>query len=237
MSGSKKKVIKADQLENELSLEDRLNLKDKVYSEQSFQDAKIISSDKSRSKASADEIIQKAEEEADRIKKHAKKIYLEVEKRVDEASAKGYEDGREEGVQALTDLAIRMQKKNQEIVKSLEKQAVQLVYEIARKVIGDAFVSSEDVLLGMIRQALQSSMGEQLVILVNPEDYQKIQDKQSKLMSVLHGSQTLVLKPAETVKKNSCIIESEMGTLEANLENQLKAIGQALGVEDDNGNS
>lgn len=225
----KKKVIKSAKMDEDLSLESKLGLKDSAHYDLSAPQ-KIIHSQSQPSRGQAEEVFRKATEEADKIKKRAKQIYLDVEKRVKEAEQRGFADGREQGLQALTEMALTMQKKNQEIIKQLEKQALELVYEMGRKIIGECFQTSDEALLSMLRQALQSSMGNQLVLLVNPKDFQRIQSEQTSLVQALHGSQTLILKPAETVKLHGCIVESEMGTLEANLESQLAAIKKALGV-------
>lgn len=229
MTEIKSKVIKSQNLDDALSLEAKLNMSDSAHVDFGF-DKKIIHSQDFQLKTEADDVLKKALLDADKIKKRAKQIYLDVEKRVRESEAKGYEDGRQEGLQALTEMALNLQKKNQEVLAKLEKQALELVFEMGRKVIGESFVASNEALLGMIRQALQAVMGNQLVVLVHPLDYQRIQAEQKNLMTALHGSQTLILKPAETVQPNSCLIESEMGTLEANLEKQLLAIKNALGV-------
>lgn len=229
MTEIKKKVIKSAQMDEDLSLESKLGLKDSAHYDTSAP-KKIIHSQGQESRGQAEEVYKKAIEEADKIKKRAKQIYLDVENRVKEAEKRGFADGREQGLQALTEMALTMQKKNQEIIKQLEVQALELVYEMGRKVIGDCFQASNEALLSMVRQALQASMGNQLMVLVNPQDYQRIQNEQTSLMQALHGSQTLILKAAETVKLHGCVVESEMGTLEADLELQLTAMKKALGV-------
>ena len=47
---------------------------------------------------------------------------------------------------------------------------------------------------------------------------------------MLDHSSSIQIRSDEKVKPKGCIVESEVGTIDAQLENQLKAIRKALGL-------
>ena len=75
------------------------------------------------------------------------------------------------------------------------------------------------------------AMGNELTVYLNPQDYDRIKKHSAPLMSVLQTTQTLQIKASENVKPSGCIIESELGTIDAQLDYQLEAIKKALEIE------
>lgn len=224
------KVIKQNQIDEELSLESRLSLQEQGHSAIEINDDQKVIRQKAPSVDQAKLLLDKAKKEAEGIKTRAKALYQQVEAKIEEAKKQGFEAGKKEGLATMTELMGKIEKKNEDMLNSLTKESLSLVFEIAKKIIGESFEHSEKSLVSMIQQGLQSAMGDQLVILVNPTDYVKLKDHQNQLLQYLHGSQRLTLKASEAVKPNGCIIESEMGTIEGDLEDQLLAIHKALGL-------
>jgi len=227
------KLLKKEKLDEDLSLGARLDMNEFTSAMPEDSERKVISQSELSYRGLRDEILGQARVEAGVIKEHAKKLYLQVEDKVREASEQGFVDGREAGLASVTEMLTKIAKQNEDAMASLEKGTLKIVFEIASRLIGDAFKVSDEALLGMIRQALSASLGNELTVLLNPADFERVKASQSTLIAALHGSQVLKLRPAEPVKLNSCVVESELGTIEADLELQLKAIKKALGLEDE----
>lgn len=224
------KILKKAEMDSRLQLTSRLDLDETVRSGFFFPDKLVLSEDDLKSYEQGSSLIAQAAREAAAIKQRAKALLAEVEARVKEARAKGYQDGRTEGLQSVSEMQARMVMQNAKIAESLEKDMIRLVFEIAQKILGDAFKESDEAVLGLIRQAMQASLGSKLLILVNAADFERLKHKESQLLASLHAGQTLQIKPSETVPINSCVIESELGTVEAHLDVQLEAIKKALGL-------
>lgn len=223
------KIIKKNDVDDNVSLETLLDMKELagVFDED---DQKILSPAEAAIKVKAREILQKAIKDAQIIRKHAKKIYLQVQDKQEEARKAGFEQGRMEGLASVTESMARVLKMKEELVNKLERHALTLVYDIAQKIVGETLKLSDESLVSMVKQALQSVMGNELTLYVSPPDYERIKKHSSQLMSVLQATQTIQIKPSEHVKPNGCIIESELGTIDAQLEYQLEAIRKALEI-------
>lgn len=224
------KVIKREDMDGALSLEARLSLPDAVAAPVSGR--KIIATGDQGDLETASLIIVQAREVAEAIKTRARELLARAEEQVREAREKGFAEGRNEGLAGVTETLTKLRHDNERMLSRLERQALELIFEITQRILGDAFKTSEEAVVGMVRQTLAVAMGNAFTVLVNPADYERVKNSHAKLISGLHGSQVLQLKSAETVRPGCCVIESELGTVEADLALQLKAIRTALGLGD-----
>lgn len=222
------KIIKNKDVSEKVSLESQMDLESP--SSTSVASKKILSKQDMQAKEQAQDIVEQAKKDATRIREAAKRLFSQVEDRVKSAIDQGYEQGKEQGVQEMTAAVVQFEKKFQEVVDDLESQSLKLIYDITSKVLGDRIQHDDEALLEYIKQALRSSMGNELTLFVNPDDFERIKTKEKSLTGQLLAMQTLQLKASENVKPSSCVIESEMGSIEADLEKQLEAIKNALGV-------
>ena len=225
-----KKVIKSSEQDKSLDLNTQLELKEASLAPKKLLGQKVVNSKLLKATEKAESIIEQAKLEAEEIKNKARALYSKIESVIAEKKEEGFQQGREEGLESVTELLLKNREEHQKILDHLEQDAVELVFEIAQKIIGEAFATDKQALVGMIHQGLMASMGSQITLFVSPQDYKGIQEHQQQLMSHLHANQVLTIKPRDDVSENACVIESEMGTVEANLENQLKIIGKILGA-------
>lgn len=224
------KILKHDEIENALSIEARLATDEAVLSNFVLPDPNISSQGELKDAKKAQVLVGAAMDEAKAIKERAKALYRNIDQKAKEAKQKGHDEGYREGLGEATELQVRMKVEMEKLLKTIERDALDLVFEIAHKILGDAFKTDETALVGMIRQALQSSMGDKLVIHVNAADFEKIKARESQLMTALHSMQMLQIKSSETVPLGGCVIESELGTIEALLDDQIAAIKRAVEI-------
>lgn len=215
-----------------LSLDSQLSLKETSSKNTSLFEKHVLKKKDLAKHEKQQDILEDAVNEAESIKEKARKLLGQVEKKISDAQKKGFDQGRQEGLASVTETLIKIKKENQKLLDGLTREALELVYEIVKKMVGEAFEASDEALAEMIRQGLQASMGERITVFLNPKDYKKLKGQEAKLLTSLHGTQVLQLKPLETVKEKGCLIESELGSVEADLENQLKTIKKTLGLQD-----
>ncbi|MFH1356852.1 MAG: FliH/SctL family protein [bacterium] len=225
----KSKIIKQDQVDDDISLESRLDMEEFAEGNNSVE-KKVYSQAELKARDVAGGIIERAQDEAQLIKEKAKNIYQQVEDRMAEAKQQGYDEGRQEGLATVTEELAKIQQTQESFMAEVEKESISVIYEIAKKIMGDNLQTSDEAIVGMMRNALQSSMGNQLTLFVHPNDYERIKDQETTLMNVLQATQTLNIRPTENVQELGCVIESELGTIDAQLDYQLDAIKRALGL-------
>jgi flagellar biosynthesis/type III secretory pathway protein FliH len=107
---------------------------------------------------------------------------------------------------------------------------VKLVFAIAEKVIGQQMKENDQAILGVVSQALDSAIGNKILVRVHPSDYEKLKAQEAQLLSQVEATKTISFKEDDSVKVGGCIVESEIGTVDAQLDTQLSAIKKALGL-------
>ncbi len=224
----KSKVIKSEDIGQKVSLEGQLNMG--AQSNAASSDKKILSQSDVLEATKAKGILAEALNEAENIKNKARAIFMQVSDKMEEARKQGFEKGREEGLATVTEQLVSIRKQNEALLEQIERQAVELVGEIGQKIIGARLEESDEAVIGLIREALKSSLGNELIIFVSPADYQRLHGHENQLMSTLSAMQTVQLKASETVTDGGCVIESELGTIDARFEIQMEAIKKALEV-------
>lgn len=159
------------------------------------------------------------------------KIQLEKE----QAYRSGFEDGKEimmeeqeKVVQLFLDLIEELKKQREEYLKSVEKDMVGLSLEIASKVIQQKTKQDEKVILKNLKHALKHLLDKgRIIIRLNPADLE-IVSKHSKEIKSAEGLKELILEEDSKVSRGGCLIYSELGHIDAQIETQLEMISKAL---------
>ncbi|MCJ7459051.1 MAG: hypothetical protein MUP17_08680 [candidate division Zixibacteria bacterium] len=159
------------------------------------------------------------------------KIQLEKE----QTYRSGFEDGkeimREEQemvIQLFLNLIEELKKQREEYLKSVEKDMVRLSLEIASKVIQQKIERDEKIILKNLKHALKHLLDKgRIIIRLNPADLE-IVSKHSKEIKSAEGLKELILEEDSKVTRGGCLIYSELGHIDAQIETQLEMIGKAL---------
>ncbi len=183
--------------------------------------------------ANSKDKIRKAEVEAARLLKEAE---VKVEKRLKEAEdlirkerEAAYSEGYMEGIRAANEYVQQAKLYYEEAIKKCEKDLIELAIAIAKKILNeDLKLHSEEIV--KIAKEIIKSAGEQkhLVLKVNPDDLKIIELQKENLKKLLRESAILKIIPEKSISKGSCILETEIGSIEGNLDLQLKEISEIL---------
>ena len=139
------------------------------------------------------------------------------------------EMGRQEGLSQSTEIIFKAKQQAGVIVAGAEHEIVKLALSIAEKIIGRQLESDPDVALHIAAQAIESVRHQkELVLRVNPEDAQLMRNSRKKLMDILGRTKDIAVREDPEVERGGCIVETENGTVDAQLKTQLQMLEQAL---------
>ncbi|MCC7344771.1 MAG: hypothetical protein IT573_07505 [Deltaproteobacteria bacterium] len=224
------KILKGDEFKK------RLNLQDRIESDlpSSFGGATevggVIDREVLDASGRARQIIEEAKGDAARIKTEAKEVLAQVQAEMERAKKEGYDLGYQEGLQQGLEMLQRVKELRQKLFDDNEREMVKLVFEIAEKIIGREFRENDKAIMNVIRLAISDAVGDKIVVHLNPQDYEKIKKNEAELYQKLESGKTLVFREDDTVKVGGCIVETDIGTIDAQLDTQLNAIKKALGL-------
>lgn len=226
-----KKIIKSESLSAQTQLSEKVKVASKTASRAVLGESGGVLNRKTLdASAKADRIIAEADTEAARIKTEAAKVLSEVEAVREEARKKGFQEGRGEGFAQATELITKFGLLKEEFYTKAESEIISLVMEIAEKVIGRMVQDHREAIVSIVRQAIDSALGDRMTVRINPADYKKVQPKIKDLQEGLDKARRLVFKEDDSISAGGCVVETEVGTIDAQLETQLRAIRKALEI-------
>ncbi|SAI25354.1 type III secretion protein [Bordetella ansorpii] len=140
---------------------------------------------------------------------------------------RGYADGKE---QALLDQAEKMIEtvgRTVEYFAGVENEMVDLVMLAVRKVV-DGFDDRQKVMI-VVRNALAVVRNQkQMTLRLHPEEVEDVRERINDLLAAYPGVGYLDILADGRLGRGACILESEIGMVEASLEGQIEALRRAF---------
>jgi type III secretion protein L len=172
--------------------------------------------------AKARELLQKAQLEAETILRKA-------EEESTKQRQTGYESGYQEGLAQTTELLVKARTEQDQFLKNANRDLMDLAFKIAEKIIGKQLEMEPETIIAIVKQAMQTvRQSKQLTIRVHPEDAKLLKENEEELQETLGRQRILDVVEDKKVQRGGCIIESEIGTVEAQLHTQLERLKKIL---------
>ena len=180
----------------------------------------VMSPDEVRQWQTAEQVLQEARAEAERIRAEAEQAF-EAEKQ------RGYEEGltmaRMDEAERLIENATRMV----DYFAGIEQKIVGLVMKAVRRIMAD-FDDTTRV-LAVVQSGLSVMRNQkQLTLRLSPEHAETVRERAQQLLERFPGVGLMDIVPDNRLKGDAAILESEMGVVEASIDLQLKAIEQGF---------
>jgi len=174
-----------------------------------------------------------------------KKIELEkeeIQRQVQSAYDKGFEDGQQatqmalaEDFNKLEDWVRRIDKVTENLIqefsdkiKDLKNAIVPIAIKVAEHILRSEIRANPAVIENQVAKALEVLDNEKIFkIKLNPEDIEILENINSRLLSD-PKLDSVEIVPDASIKHGGCIIEAEIGQIDATIEAQLKKIESAL---------
>lgn len=154
----------------------------------------------------------------------------------EEAYAKGRQDGLKEAEEKLDRAANALARGLEEISRLREsilhnssQDMLRLVLTIARQVIHREVTVNPDIVLSTIEMALQASVkSDSYTIHVNPEDLELVEERKPLFLASIRGLENIHFRPDTEVERGGCLVESNLGQVDATIEGQLDEVRRTL---------
>ncbi|MDH5719419.1 MAG: flagellar assembly protein FliH [Spirochaetia bacterium] len=205
---------------------------------------RLIQDAKEKTKKEEENARSKSEQIIERAKLEVEKMIKEAEMRVSdiehEAYQRGYNAGKEVGyregqgeVRRLIDRlgtilgnAIDVR---EQVIKESEKQMVEMILVIARKVIKDEIIERKEVVLNNIREAIARIKDrDRIDIRVNFADLELTTAHKDEIIKMMESLRKVNIYEDSRVDRGGVIIETDVGAIDARISTQLKEIEEAI---------
>jgi len=196
-----------------------------------------ITMEMERLKADSEREIERGKFEAEKMIKEAELKVSEIEH---EAYKKGYDAGREEGYKEGQAEVMRLIDRlgtvvstavdiRDEIIRSSEKLMTEMILMIARKIIKDEIVERREVVINNIKEAIKRVKDrDRIDIRVNFADLDMTTAHKDELIKMMESLKKVNIYEDSRVERGGCIIETDVGAIDARISTQLDAIEEAI---------
>lgn len=226
----RKKVLKSSELSKHMGLKEKVDKAASTSKVNLLPDdgGGILNKKVMDAKGRAGAIIEDARSEAEKIREEAKDLLAQVKAEMEKAKEEGFQKGHEEGLSSVTEQVVAFERMKEEFYKGAEENIIKLVMMVAEKVIGKIAGEHSEAISSIVKQALEKSLGERIVVRLSPADYKTVTDSGFEFRDMLDRTKRITFKEDETIAQGGCVLETEVGTIDARLETQLDAIRKAL---------
>jgi flagellar assembly protein FliH len=184
-------------------------------------------------KTEAVKIVVEAEEKARRVFEDANRKIIEQRKRAEEEGrARGLQEGKKE-VAARLEEAFRVLneaiKQRKKIIKDAEAEILRLSIKVAEQIVRSEVSLHRDVCLNIISEAIgRVSDREQIIIKVSRDDLEQVKKYKDRIAGLVDGVKTFSVLEDSNVEAGGCIIETNLGYVDARISTKLNIIEDAL---------
>lgn len=182
-------------------------------------------------------IVESSRKEAQRIVSEAEKTAAEI---VSKARTDGYTEGYETGlaaanqqmrqhIETLAEIVANASLDKMAIIREAEAEIISLVIDVARKVIRREITIDRSVVVRLVEGALQKVGGQvALRIRVNPDDFDLVNAYWKEREGSYDQTGHVEVIADKRVKHGGCVIDTQGGTIDAQIDAQLAEIRKAF---------
>ena len=183
---------------------------------------KVIPADEFSVLQTANDILKKAKKDALDSKK-------EAEAEAEKTKEQGYQDGFQEGLKSLDAHILALDRELKEIREDVHKKILPLALKAARKIIGEELKLHPDRIVDIVLTALKPvTQHRKIALYVNRVDLDALEKEKPKLKKIFERLDSFSIQERDDVEPGGCMIETEAGIINAQLENQWRALEAAF---------
>lgn len=185
---------------------------------------RVISSAEAGPLLEAGDVLAAALERAREIEEDAKRAY-------EEQKVKGYEDGQETCRAEYAEKVLEVALQSVEYIEGLEQTIVKVVTEAVGRVIGE--LDDDERIVRIVRTALSAVRSQKRVVArIAPADEKAVTEALASMIAHGPGATGFLDVIADPrLTPGSCILESELGVVDASLETQLRSLQNAFNAK------
>jgi type III secretion system HrpE/YscL family protein len=170
--------------------------------------------------------------EAERIvaeaRAQAQRIEAEAHEEAERVRAKAAAEGRERGLQSVSELLAGARAQAVRAAKESERELRVLAVRIAEKILGRELKLDAQAIADVAAEAVRlAGEARELTVRVHPDDLAALERGRPRVLERARATQ-IAFRADERIARGGCIVESELGLVDARLSTQLDAIERAL---------
>ena len=153
----------------------------------------------------------------------------EVAKECEQLKEEAKKAGFEEGLKQWNDQLAHLEKETANVREEMEETVVPLALTAIKKIIGRELEQKPETIVDIVATSLRSlSQHHRVHIYVNKTDLELVEESRDRFKEIFEHLERLSITARDNVEKGGCVIETEAGIINAQLENQLRVLESAF---------
>ncbi len=171
-----------------------------------------------------------------------KKVKDGEEKIQEDAYRQGFERGERHGLKSvekrmepflksLKQSIVELETAKKELLLRTEREAVELALAIAKKIVCHEVSVNQEVVLNVLKRALkQTDNYKKIIIKVSPKDLRFLKQGSPQISGFAEDLEE-VIEEDKSIMNGGCVIETNLGEIDARIEKQLQTVEEAFRAE------
>jgi type III secretion protein L len=173
--------------------------------------------------------LMEASEVLEKARQNAEEYRAQTEAECQELREIAKKEGYQEGLEQLNANIIGLDQEKKRLRHEMNKLILPLALKAAKKIVAKELETKPETIVDIVLQALSPVLqNHQITIWVNKADKDILETEKNRLKEKLEQVQSLSIKERDDVTQGGCIIETESGIINANIDNQWRAIESAF---------
>lgn len=170
----------------------------------------------------ADAILAAAKADAEQFK-------ADAIKECDELKAKAQKDGYEAGQKQWAEELVKLEQEIIKVRKDLEKVIVPVALKAAKKILGREIENVDTAIVDIVATSLKAvAQHKKFTIYANRKDIEALEANKPRLKKVIENPEAFSIRERADIQQGGCVIETEGGIINAQLDNQWRILEQAF---------
>jgi type III secretion protein L len=183
---------------------------------------KIIPSSEFTKMQEANDILKTVQMEALEFKR-------EATREAETIKEQAFKEGFQEGLKSLNEHILALDVELKAIREDVHKKILPLALKAARKIVGEELKLHPDRIVDIVMTALKPvTQHRKIIIYTNRSDIEALEKEKPKLKKMFEHLESFSLQERSDIETGGCMIETEAGIINAQLENQWRALESAF---------
>lgn len=184
--------------------------------------SKVLSQDSYSKIIEASEVLKIIQAEAD---KYRQEVVAECEKIKENAYQDGYQDGYKKWTEQLSYLEKEIKNVHDELIKLV----IPIALKSAQKIVGREIELAPDVIVDIVSSVLKTvATHKKVTIYVNKKELEILERHKQQLKDIFEKLESFSIREREDVALGGCVIETEIGIINAQMEHRWKILEKAF---------
>jgi len=174
-------------------------------------------------------VLQTAHEALESVKKDAEQHKIEVVAEIETLKEQAQREGFEVGFQQWVDKIAQLEEEILKVRADMEKQVIPVALKAAKKIVNKEIELSEDVIVDIVSANLKAvAQHKKVAIYVNRKDFAVLEANRPRLRQLFENLEALSIRERADLAQGGCIIETEGGIINAQLDNRWRVLEAAF---------